>query len=76
MAAALTWCYGPDMSDPERPLREQLDDAIAKVRRELEILMSPSSIGGGSDDSGVIAELEAELRALREARSHVGPHET
>jgi hypothetical protein len=63
------------MSESEKPLREQLDDAIAKVRRELEILESPSSIGGGSNDRSVIAELQAEYRELVEARAKVGPHE-
>jgi hypothetical protein len=61
------------MSDPERPLREQLDEAIDRVRRELEILQSPPTIGGGSDSRGVIAELEAEYRALEEARAGLGP---
>jgi hypothetical protein len=61
------------MSDPEKSLRQQLDEAIDKVRRELEILESPSSIGGGADDGSVIAELQAEYRALQEARANVGP---
>jgi hypothetical protein len=64
------------MPDPETPLREQLDEAIGRVRRELDILRSPSTIGGGPDDRSVIAELEAELEALQEARTHVGPHDT
>ena len=64
------------MSDSEKPLREQLDEAIGKVRRELEILIAPSSIGGGSNDVGVIRDLEAELRQLLEARSRVGPRDT
>ncbi len=63
------------MSDSQTPLREQLDEAIAKVRRELEILQAPSSIGGGADNRGVIAELEAELLQLRDARANVGPHD-
>ena len=63
------------MSDSEKPLREQLDEAIAKVRRELEILQAPSSIGGGADNRSVIAELEVELLQLRDARASVGPHE-
>lgn len=63
------------MSDSETPLRDQLDEAIAKVRRELEILQSPSSIGGGADNRQVIAELQAELLELREARANVGPHD-
>ena len=64
------------MSESEKPLRDQLDDAIDKVRRELEILETPSSIGGGSDDRSVIAELQAEYRALQEARANLGPHDT
>jgi hypothetical protein len=75
MAAIPPRGYTHDMPDPETPLREQLDEAIGRVRRELEILRSPSSIGAGSDDRAVIGELESELQALREARSHVGPYE-
>ena len=63
------------MSNSEKPLREQLDEALDRVRRELEILQSPSSIGGGADNRQVIADLEAEYQALREARANVGPHE-
>ena len=61
------------MSD--KPPRQQLDEAIDKVRRELEILQSPTSIGGGADNREVIAELETELQALHEARANVGPHD-
>lgn len=64
------------MADDDRPLREQLDEAIDKVRRELEILQSPSTIGGGADDRSVIAELEAELEALMSARADLGPHDS
>jgi hypothetical protein len=64
------------MSETDKPLRQQLDEAMAKVARELEILQSPSSIGGGSDDRQVIAELQAEYAALKDARAHLGPHET
>jgi hypothetical protein len=64
------------MSESEQPLREQLDEAIARVQRELEILISPSSIGGGADNRSVIAELEKELAQLKEARANVGPHDT
>ncbi len=60
----------------ERPLRDQVDDAIAGIRRELEILRSPSTIGGGADNRAVIADLEHELAELREARAQLGPHET
>ncbi len=63
------------MSDSQKPLRDQLDEAMDKVRRELEILQSPSSIGGGADNRAVIADLEAEFQALKEARAHLGPHD-
>jgi len=59
------------MSESEKPLREQLTEAIDKVRRELEILAAPSSIGGGSDDRSVVADLEAELRELEAARANL-----
>lgn len=63
------------MSESDKPLRQQLDDAIARIQRELEILISPSSIGGGADNREVIAELETELAQLKEARANVGPHD-
>ena len=63
------------MSNSEKPLRDQLDEALDRVRRELEILQSPSSIGGGADNRQVIADLEAEYQALKEARAGVGPHD-
>ena len=59
------------MSESDLPLRQQLDEAIARVRRELEILQAPSSIGGGSDDRGVMSELEEELRQLEQARAEL-----
>jgi hypothetical protein len=55
------------MSDSDESLRQQLTEARDKIRRELEILLTPSSIGGGGDDRGVIAELEAELAQIEEA---------
>jgi hypothetical protein len=61
------------MSESEKPLREQLAEAIDKVRRELEILQTPSSIGGGADDRSVIADLEAEYRQLVEAQANLAP---
>jgi hypothetical protein len=67
--------YDPAMSESDKPLREQLDDAIAVVQRDLEILRSPSSIGGGADNRSVIADLETELCELKEARANVGPHD-
>ena len=60
------------MPEDDKPLGEQLDDAIDKVRRELEIIQSPSTIGGAADNRTVVAELEAELKALISARADVG----
>ncbi|THD66888.1 hypothetical protein [Phenylobacterium sp.] len=55
------------MSDNDEPLREQLMDARDRIRRELEILRSPSSIGGGADSRSVIAALESELGEIEAA---------
>ena len=57
------------MSDPEKPIRNQLTEAINRVRRELEILQAPSSIGGPPDNGSVVADLEKELQNLLEARA-------
>ncbi|MGA0601359.1 hypothetical protein ACO2Q3_11715 [Caulobacter sp. KR2-114] len=57
------------MSESDRELREELTQAIDKVRRELEILQAPSSIGGSPANGSVIAELEDELRRLEEAKA-------
>lgn len=61
------------MSDSDESLRQQLTEARDKIRRELEILLTPSSIGGGADDRGVIAELEAELTQIEEALANRAP---
>jgi hypothetical protein len=57
------------MSESEKQLREELTEAINKVRRELEILRAPSSIGGSPDNGSVVADLEKELQRLLEARA-------
>ena len=49
--------------------REQLDDGIKRIRHQLELLRSGPTIGGFSDDRSVIAELQAELQALVQARA-------
>lgn len=70
------WCCGPRpytrrMSDDE-PLREQLIEARDRIRRELEILRSPSSIGGGADSRSVIAALQSELAEIEAALANRG----
>lgn len=63
------------MTDPDTPLREQIAQAMARIERELEILQGPSTIGGPADNREVIAQLQAEYQALKEARAHLGPYE-
>jgi hypothetical protein len=63
------------MSESQKPLREQMTDAMEKIRQQLEILRSGPTMGEPSDDRTLIAELEAEFRALQEARANLGPNE-
>jgi hypothetical protein len=60
------------MSSSEPPTREQLTDAMDKIRHQLELLRSGPTLGGWSDDRTVIADLEAEFAALKEARAELG----
>ncbi|HZZ69611.1 MAG TPA: hypothetical protein VFE18_15680 [Phenylobacterium sp.] len=60
------------MSEDEEPLREQLIEARDRLRRELEVLLSPSTIGGGADSRSVIAALETELREIEAALANRG----
>ena len=57
------------MSSLDQPTREQLTEAMETIRHQLELLRSGPTIGGPSDDRGVVAELEAELEALRQTRA-------
>ena len=63
------------MSESDKPLRDQIDDAMERIREQLELLRSGPTIGGPSDDRSVIADLEAEYAALKEARAGLGPHD-
>lgn len=63
------------MSESEKPLREQMTDAMEKIRQQLDRLRSGPTIGGPLDDRSVIADLEAEFQALKEARSGLGPED-
>ena len=49
------------MSGTDKALRGELVEARDRLRRELEILQSPSTIGGPADNKGVIAALRSEL---------------
>ena len=55
------------MPEDDQPIREQLMEARDKIRRELELLITPSSIGGPADSRSVIAALEAELAEIEDA---------
>jgi hypothetical protein len=61
------------MSESEKPLREQMTDAMEKIREQLELLRSGPTIGEALDDRSVITDLEAEYAALKEARANLGP---
>jgi hypothetical protein len=61
------------MSESDKPLREQMTDAMAKIRQQIDLLRAGPTIGGPSDDRSVIADLEAEYEGLRAARARLGP---
>ena len=61
--------------ESDQPLREQIDDAMERIRAQLELLREGPTIGGPSDDRSVIADLEAEYAALKEARAGLGPND-
>jgi hypothetical protein len=62
------------MSESDKPLRQQIDDGMAAIRHQLERLREGPTMGDPSDDRTMIAELEAEYQALKEARTGLGPH--
>ncbi len=67
--------YHPGMSNSDKPLREQMTEAMDNIRHQLELLRSGPNMGGPSDDRSVIADLEAEFQALKEARANLGPED-
>jgi len=56
-----------DQDLDDQDLHNQLIEARDKLRRELEILISPTSTGGGADNREAISELQAELRQIETA---------
>jgi hypothetical protein len=62
-----------DESGSGKPLREQMTDAMERISAQLELLREGPTIGGPLDDRSVIADLEAEYQALKEARANLGP---
>lgn len=63
------------MSESERPLREQMSEAMEKIRQQVERLSAGPTMGGPSDDRSVIADLEAEFQELEKARAGLGPED-
>lgn len=63
------------MSESDKPLREQMTDAMERISEQLDLLRSGPTIGGPLDDRSVIADLEAEYQSLKEARADLGPED-
>ena len=63
------------MSESDKPLRQQIDEGMEAIRLQLERLREGPTMGDPSDDRTVIADLEAEYQALKEARTGLGPHD-
>ncbi len=61
------------MSEPDKPLRQQIDDGMKAIRHQLERLGDGPTLGEPSNDLTLIAELEAEYQALKAARIGLGP---
>ena len=71
MAGSVACGYHSGMSNSDKPLREQMTEAMDNIRHQLELLRSGPNMGGPSDDRSVIADLEAEFQALKEARANL-----
>ena len=63
------------MSESEKPLREQMTDAMEKIRQQVETLRVGPTMGEPPDDRSLIAELAAEYQALKEARAKLSSEE-
>ena len=57
------------MAESEKSLRDQMTEAMEKIRQQVEVLRSGPTLGEPADDRSLIAELEAEYQALKEARA-------
>ena len=60
------------MSQHDKPLKDQMTEAMAAIERQLEILRAGPNLGGPDDNGALIAELEAEYRELKAARGNLG----
>jgi hypothetical protein len=62
-------------SDSDKSLRQQIDEGMEAIRQQLARLRDGPTMGFPSNDLTVIAELEAEYQALKEARQGLAPHD-
>lgn len=60
------------MSESDKPLRQQIDGGIKAIRHQLERLREGPTMGEPSDNRTLIAELEAEIQALKDAQDGLG----
>ena len=63
------------MPQSDKPLRQQIDDGMEAIRHQIERLREGPTMGEPSNDLTVIADLEAEYMALKEARAALGSHD-
>ncbi len=63
------------MSESAKKLREEMTEAMEKIRHQVEILRAGPTMGDPSDDRSLIADLEAEFQALKDARAKLGSEE-
>ncbi|GAB0117519.1 hypothetical protein Acid7E03_15910 [Acidisoma sp. 7E03] len=61
------------MRESDKPLRQQIEDAMAVIRHQIERLQEGPTLGEPADDTSLIAELEAEYQALAERRADLTP---
>jgi hypothetical protein len=60
------------MSHDDKPLKDQITEAMAAISRQLEILRVGPNLGGPDDNGALINELEAEYQELKQARANLG----
>ena len=63
------------MSESDKPLRQQIEEGMEAIRHQLERLREGPTMGDPSNDRTLIADLEAEYQALKEARGSLGSHD-
>jgi hypothetical protein len=60
------------MTEQDKPLKAQISEAMAAIARELELLRAGPNLGGPDDNGALIAKLEAEYQALKDAKASLG----